>query len=87
MAYNKSPSSTVDFTFDWTSWLAGDTLLSVTTTCTTGITINSTSNDTSIVTVWVSGGTQGTAEELCCEITTNAGRVEKKAMIISVTAS
>lgn len=76
---NKDPQDELDYTFDWTDWLAtGETISDYTVTVPQGLTVGTgakaTSESSGIVTVWLSGGTLGEIYTLVCNIETNAGR-------------
>ncbi|MFY9174404.1 MAG: hypothetical protein WAO24_03565 [Peptococcia bacterium] len=79
----KDPSAVLDYVFDWTGWLAtGETISSYTVTAQSGITLDSDSATDDTVTVWLSGGTSGSRYRVSCKITTNAGRIDERSMII-----
>jgi len=79
----KDPSAVLDYAFDWTGWLAtGETISSYTVTAQSGITLDSDSATDDTVTVWLSGGTSGSRYRVSCKITTNAGRIDERSMII-----
>jgi hypothetical protein len=83
--YIKDPDSTLDFAFDWSSWLAtGETISSHTVTVSSGITKGSDSEASGKVTVWLSGGTAGTWYTVACKIVTSAGRTDERTMQIQV---
>lgn len=72
--YIKDPNDVLDYTFDYSVWLqASETVTSHTATV-TGATKDSSSNSTTAVTVWVSGGTAGSTASILSRITTNQGR-------------
>ena len=92
----KDPDAVLDYVFDWkastngtgdSDWLAaGETISSHTIDADTGITVDS-SAQTDIntsVTVWLSGGTAGTAYAVRCEIVTSASRTDERTMRILV---
>jgi hypothetical protein len=86
---SKDTASTLDFVFDWSSWLAsGETISSFTVTATTGITLGTASKAPSQaagkVTYWLSGGTAGVTYPIQCTIVTSAGRTDNRKMIIRV---
>lgn len=83
--YNKDPDEVLDYQFDWTSWLAsGETISSATVSANTGLTVDSSTDDGSIVTGWISGGTAGTAYNVKCKIATNASRTGVRRIKINV---
>lgn len=68
----KDPNAELDYTIDYTDWLAGitDTIASVDITVSGGVTLASSSFTTTKVTVWISGGTVGTPGSARVRITT-----------------
>ena len=79
----KDPSAVLDYAFDWTEWLAtGETITDHTITADTGITVDSSTEDDGIVTVWLSGGTAGINYKVACLITTSAGRTDERTIWI-----
>lgn len=83
----KAPTELLDYTFDFTAWLAeiGDTISSHTVTLSpSGPTITQHANTTTAVTAWVSGGTAGTSYTLTSQITTAGGRTASRSILITV---
>jgi hypothetical protein len=81
----KDPSAVLDWAFDWTGWLAtGETIDDHTITADTGITVDSSTEDTGKVTVWLSGGTAGINYKVACLITTTEGRTDERTIWIKV---
>lgn len=87
--FPKDPSSVLDYSFNWVgdedheSYLEdSETISSYTMTADAGITKDSDSEDAGIVTVWLSGGTAGTAYNVACKITTSMGRTEERSVLI-----
>ena len=83
----KDPDAVTDYKFDWSRWLAettssSDTISSSSWTADTGLTIDSDANDTTSATVWVSGGTAGTAYRLTNQIVTTGGRTEDRTLTV-----
>ena len=79
----KDPDAILDYAFDWTDWLeAGETISSQTITVAAGITKDSDSESSGIVTIWLSGGTDGTDYIVACKITTNLSRTDERSIII-----
>lgn len=93
-SFEKDPSAVLQFKFDWkcytnqgidSDWLAaGETISSYVLTVPTGITKDSDSQNSGVVTVKLSGGTAGTTYAVACKITTSAGNVDKRTMDIQV---
>lgn len=80
----KDPNEVLDYTFDWSTWLNGDTISTDTVTVATGLTKNSDSNTTTGVTVWLSGGTAGNNYNVTSQIVTAAGRTAERTIVIKV---
>ena len=83
--YTKDPSAILDWAYDWTDWLAAaETITDHTITADTGITVDSSTEDTGIVTVWLSGGTAGENYKVACLVETSAGRTDERTIWIKV---
>ena len=74
--FNKDPSAVLDFSIDWSGWLAsGDSISTSTWSVATGITDDGGStNVAGVTTVWLSGGTAGSAYDVTNTIVTADGR-------------
>ena len=91
--YTKDADSILDWQFDWSTWLpSGDTISARTVTVETiagdaaPLTLDSTENDTTSVTAWLSAGTPGNVYLVTCQITTTPGaRTEDHSIAIVVT--
>lgn len=74
----KDPADKLDYRYDFTEFLAesgdGDTIASFTLSVPAGITEESSSNTTTEVIVWLSGGTLDAEYDIDCTITTALGR-------------
>lgn len=86
MALTKDPDAVLDYVFDWSSWLAeGETILTHQATIESGdAVIDSTSQTTDTVVVWLSGGTIDTNVELRCRVTTTEGRIDDRTIVILI---
>lgn len=86
--WTKDPDAVLDYVFDWTLWLDGDTIDTATATVDddsdTPVVVDSTSNDSTTVTVFLSAGTAGTSAEVTCRITTSEGRTDDRTIRIRV---
>ena len=80
----KDPNATLDYKLDWSAWLTTDTISTVTWTVPTGITQTAATNTTTSATIWLSGGTVGTRYTVVCRITTTAGRIDERSLLVSV---
>ena len=78
----KDPDAVLDYTFDWTEWLAGDEITSYTITVPSGITKNSDSEvSTGKIQMFLSGGTAGVTYPIACKISTTT-RIDERTMQI-----
>ena len=83
--YTKDPSAVLDWAFDWTDWLAAaETITNHTITADTGLTVDSSTEDAGVVTVWLSGGTAGENYKVACLVETSAGRTDERTIWIKV---
>ncbi len=84
IAQNKEATDVMDYGFDFTAWLAGDTISSSTWVVPTGIIQDSESETTLITTIWLSGGTAGSNYIITNTIITVAGRTKEISFLIYV---
>lgn len=98
--YIKDPASDLDYTQDWSKWLApGDTITSVTASqpqpsflnsdYATPVTyvpllIQSISHTDTETTLWISQGTEGMFFDVVIRVTTAGGRVDRRTITIVV---
>lgn len=85
----KSAGATLDYSFDFSSWLQpiADTIQSYTLTKTPAdITITQHAAAGGVITAWVAGGKAGQDYKIRCRIVTTGGRIEERTMKISVKA-
>jgi len=81
----KDPDAVLDYQWDWAAWLeTGETITAGTVTATSGLTIDSQTAATTDVTAWLSGGTAGQVYPVTCHVTTSAGRVDDRTILIHV---
>lgn len=84
MAKSPDPAK-LDYLFDWSAWLAQDeTITTFTVTAQTGLTITESSESAGKITAWVEGGTAGNTYRVTCTITTSAGRVDSRNLLLEV---
>lgn len=87
-APSKDPGATLDYSIDWSQWLAGDTIATSAWTVDNGITgaryaINPANT---VVTIWLSGGTLSSTYKITNTITTAAGRSQVQSFQIAIKA-
>ena len=89
----KDPQAKLDYGWNWAGnpddgrapWLAeGETISSATVTVPAGLTKESQSIADGVVTVWLSGGTDGASYMVTCHIVTNQGREDDRSLRIDV---
>lgn len=87
---DKGDGETLDYPFDFTDFLGdvSDTISSapgsVTYALTGGITLASQQNTTLIASPFISGGVAGTKCKVTCTITTTAGRVVERSIVLNI---
>lgn len=85
MTMIKDPSAILDYKQDWSKWMVdADAIISHSIVATSGINVDSSSNDDSSVTFWLSGGTAGSGYNITVQISTSAGRVDERTMRLIV---
>ena len=82
--FEKDPNAVLDYTIDWTAWLDSDTISSSTWIVPSGITEDSSTNDTEITVIFLSGGTAGEIYSVTNRITTAAGRTDDRTIRIKM---
>lgn len=82
--YVKDPDATLDFAIDWSEWLDGDVIATSVWVLSAGLTEVSSSNDDTISTVWLSGGTAGDKEYATNRITTGTGRIDDRTIVLAI---
>ena len=82
----KDPDAVLDYTFDWSRWLATDEKISTSdVTVSAGITLTSDTNSDTQAVAWVSGGASGQPYTITNRITTDKGRTDDRTITIRVT--
>jgi hypothetical protein len=84
MTFTKDPHAVLDYTIDWTRWLAGDQIATSAWLVPAGLTKVGDSKSASSATVWLSGGTAGEAYIVTSRITTAGGRTEDRSFTVRV---
>ena len=89
---DKDPDEVLDYELDWQDadyprLAAGETIATSTVTVTSGtVDIDSDSNDGTVVTVWLSGGTLNETCEILNRVVTSAGRTYDHSVKIRIRA-
>ena len=81
----KDPGATLDFGFDWSTWLGdGETITKAAWTVPEGITEHDSTSQEGVTAIWLKGGTAGENYVATCEITTSAGRTDQRSLRVMV---
>jgi hypothetical protein len=85
----KDVLAVLDYTWDWTAWLAGDAISTATVTCDSSeLTVASTqvvAANTKVVAFISGGGTQlGVVRRATCKIVTTGGRTEERSIYLKI---
>jgi len=81
---DKTPEAVLDYTASWVIWLAGDTIASASVTV-SGVDLDSSTSDSTTVTMWISGGVVNTVGYADVTITTVGGRVDTRRLHFNIT--
>ncbi|MBI4907305.1 MAG: hypothetical protein HY820_27015 [Acidobacteria bacterium] len=84
MIFTKDPNAVLDYSIDWTRWLAGDQIATSEWIIPSGLTRMADSKTSTSATVWLSGGSVGQSYTVTNRITTAAGRTEDRSFIVRV---
>jgi len=82
--WEKDPTAKLDYSIDWTAFLADDTISTSVWAVPSGITKVSDTHANGITTIWLSGGTVDTDYDVSNTITTADGRIDKRTILIRV---
>lgn len=86
-SYVKDPAARLDYTWDWTAWLAEitDTISSATVTVPAGLTAAGPPTVTATaVTQRISGGALDDAYRMVCQITTAGGLIDERSIYLTI---
>lgn len=86
MAMKKDPNAVLDYTVDWTAWLApiSDSIVAVEWVTSAGIAFISATHTATTATAWISGGVVDADEFVTCRITTAGGRTDDRTIHLSM---
>jgi hypothetical protein len=81
----KDPSAVLDYSIEWSKWLAGDQIqTSDWSVSDPVIEAANASNTTTRTTIWVSGGVSGQVYTVTNRITTSGGRTDERSFTVQV---
>lgn len=83
--FDKDPLAVLDYTIDWGKWLAnGETLNTASWTIPGVLSSTGAAFSGSTATIFLLGGVSGVSYSVYCVITTTAGRIDKRTILINV---
>lgn len=90
--YEKQPAEVKDYDIDYSEWLGpvADEVASVATVVTSDseavptLVVDSTEQSTTVVKLWISGGTTGTRYKVTVRMTTAGGRLDESELVFTV---
>ena len=81
--YRKDPDATLDYTVDWSAWLAtGDIIVSSDWVVPSGLTEVTDAHTQTSATVWLSGGVEGAEYLVTNRVTTDDGRIDDRTIVV-----
>lgn len=84
-AFTKMPAEILDYTVDWSGWLAeGDSITAVSWVVPNGVSLVAQANDGASATIWLSGGAPGVEYWVTNRVTTAVGRTAERSFRIVV---
>lgn len=83
MTFTKDPEAVLDYSIDWSRWLAGDQIVTSTWTV-DGLEKVSDTQTATKTTVWLRGGTAGESYTVTNRITTSGGRTDDRSFLVRV---
>lgn len=78
--FTKDPGDALDYSFNWSRWLQGDTITAFTVTASPGIVVDSTTFTATSSTAYLSGGVEGQPYDVTHTITLASGKVKNLTM-------
>ena len=84
-SFIKDPNAVLDYSIEWSKWLAGDQIqTSAWTVSDPAVEAANDSNTATRTTVWLSGGFAGQSYTVANKITTTGGRTDERSFTIQV---
>jgi hypothetical protein len=77
-SFVKDPQAVLDYTIDWSLWLADDLIVDSTWSVVGDVVLQDGVVYASITQIWASGGTEGTLADLTNHVVTAAGREDDR---------
>ncbi|HTQ20858.1 hypothetical protein [Mycobacterium sp.] len=83
--FTKDPDAVLDYSIEWSKWLAGDQIQTSTwTAADPDLQAANETNTVTSTTVWLSGGTEGQSYTVTNHITRVGGRTDERSFTIQV---
>ena len=82
--FEKDPDAVLDYYWHWVAWLGNDTINTHTFIVPDSLTLESSSEEDGVVTLWLSGGIRKASHIVTCEIITLGGRTEHRSAIFEM---
>jgi hypothetical protein len=82
--YTKTPAEVLDYGFDWSAWLDGDTIVSSEWTVPSGLTAGESNFSLTETVVWISGGRPSVEYMVANRIWTVGGKTKERFLTIQV---
>lgn len=82
--YQKDPNAKLDYSFNWSSWLAGDTILESSWIVPAELKKVTETHDTTMATIWLRGGQLGQAYVVTNRIKTVGGREDDRSFTLKI---
>jgi len=82
--FKKDPDGKLDYAWDWTDWLDGDTISSFDFDLPADFTLVDSYEVGGVVTAWLSGGLENKTYTVTCSIVTALGREDDRSAIFNL---
>lgn len=83
--FEKDPDALLDYCWDWSGWLSeGDAIVTAEVIAPEGLTVNTPAISDGKVVAWISGGVEGRHYPVTCRVTTSAGRIDDRSILLVV---
>lgn len=81
--FQKDPEATLDYQWDWTEWLSGDSIVS-SSVSSSDLVVGDVWDDGLVVTAMLGGGVVGVTAMAKCVVETAFGRVDERSLRIEI---
>ena len=84
MTFTKDPEAVLDYSIDWSRWLAGDQIATSSWTVPSGLEKVSDTQTGTRTTIWLRGGAIGESYSVTNRITTSGGRTDDRSFQVKI---